>query len=121
MMIPRGQVGREMGNYCLIGIEFYFCEAVEFFRWMVVWLHNNMNVPNTNEGFPCGSAVKNTPANAGGREFDSWVWKIPWERKWQPTLVFSPGKSHGLRSLVGYSPWGHKEPGKKKLRSKVSP
>ena len=36
MMIPRGQVGREMGNYCLIGIEFYFCKAVEFFRWMVV-------------------------------------------------------------------------------------
>ena len=30
-------------------------------------------------------------------------------RKWQPTLVFLPGKSHGQRSLVGYSPRGHKE------------
>ena len=30
-------------------------------------------------------------------------------RKWQPTLVFLPGKSHGQRSLVGYSPWGRKE------------
>ena len=29
--------------------------------------------------------------------------------KWQPTPVLLPGKSHGLRSLVGYSPWGHKE------------
>ena len=29
--------------------------------------------------------------------------------KWQPTLVFLPGKSHGQRSLVGYSPWGHTE------------
>ena len=29
--------------------------------------------------------------------------------KWQPTPVFLPGKSHGLRSLVGYSPWGRKE------------
>ena len=29
--------------------------------------------------------------------------------KWQPTPVFLPGKSHGQRSLVGYSPWGHKE------------
>ena len=28
---------------------------------------------------------------------------------WQPTPVFLPGKSHGLRSLVGYSPWGRKE------------
>jgi len=32
-----------------------------------------------------------------------------WRRKWQPTLVFLTGKSHGQRSLVGYSPWGHKE------------
>ena len=30
-------------------------------------------------------------------------------RKWQPTPVFLPGKSHGQRSLPGYSPWGHKE------------
>ena len=30
-----------------------------------------------------------------------------WRRKWQPTPVFLPGKSHGRRSLVGYSPWGH--------------
>ena len=34
---------------------------------------------------------------------------IIWRRKWQPTPVFLPGKSHGRRSLVGYSPWGHKE------------
>ena len=32
-----------------------------------------------------------------------------WRRKWQPSPVFLPGKSHGQRSLVGYSPWGHKE------------
>ena len=32
-----------------------------------------------------------------------------WRRKWQPTPVLMPGESHGQRSLVGYSPWGHKE------------
>ena len=32
-----------------------------------------------------------------------WVEKIPWSRKWQPTPVLLPGKSHGQRSLVGYS------------------
>ena len=42
-------------------------------------------------------------------EFDPWVRKIPWRRKWQPTPVFMSGKSHGWRSLVGYSPWSHKE------------
>ena len=41
--------------------------------------------------------------------FDPWVRKIPWRRKWQSTPVFLPGKSHGQKSLVGYSPWGRKE------------
>ena len=40
--------------------------------------------------------------------FNPWVMKIPWRRKWQPTPVFLPAKSHGQRSLEGYSPWGCK-------------
>ena len=32
-----------------------------------------------------------------------------WRRKWQPTPAFLPGESHGRRSLVGCSPWGHTE------------
>ena len=32
-----------------------------------------------------------------------------WRRKWQPTPVLLPGKSHGWRSLVGCSPWGREE------------
>ena len=48
--------------------------------------------------------VKNLPANAGDGEFDPWVGKIPWRRKWQPSPVFVPGESHGQRSLVGYCP-----------------
>ena len=62
-------------------------------------------------GFPGGSAVKKTPANAGDmrRGFCPWVRKVPWRRAWQPTPVFLPGESHGQRSLVGYSPWGHKK------------
>jgi len=38
--------------------------------------------------------------------FDPWVRKILWRRAWQPTPVFSPGESHGQKSLAGYSPWG---------------
>ena len=45
----------------------------------------------------------------GRPRFDPWVRKIPWRRKWQPTLILWPGKFHGWRSLVGYSPWGCKE------------
>ena len=61
------------------------------------------------------------PAGASGEEpachcrrykrlgFNPWVGKILWRRKWQPTPVFLTEKSHGQMSLVGYSPWGHKE------------
>ena len=41
--------------------------------------------------------------------FNHWVRKTPWRRKWQPTPVLLPGKSHGQRSLVGYSRWDDKE------------
>ena len=41
--------------------------------------------------------------------FDSWVRKTRWNRKWQSTLVFLPGRSHGQRSLGSYGPWGRKE------------
>jgi len=42
-------------------------------------------------------------------EFNPWVGKIPWRREWQLTPVFLPGKSHGERSLLGYSPQGNTE------------
>ena len=42
-------------------------------------------------------------------EFDPWVGKISWRRKWQPTPIFLPGKSHGQRSLAGYSLCNHRE------------
>ena len=40
-----------------------------------------------------------------------WLRKVSLIRRWQPTPVFLPGKSHGWRSLVGYSPWGCKRVG----------
>jgi len=56
--------------------------------------------------FPGGSDSKESACNAGEPRFNTWVGKIPWRRKWQPTLVFLPGKSHGHRSPVGYNPRG---------------
>ena len=41
--------------------------------------------------------------------FNLRVGKISWRRKWQPTPVFLPEKSHKWRNLVGYSPCGRKE------------
>ena len=58
--------------------------------------------------------VKNSPANAEdirdtGHGFDPWVGKILQRRAWQPTPELLPGKCHGQRRLVGYSPWGCKQ------------
>ena len=53
--------------------------------------------------------MKSLPAKSRRLKFDPWVIKIPCRRKWQPTPVFVPGKSHGQRSLAGYSPWCRKE------------
>ena len=55
------------------------------------------------KGFPVAQMIKHLPAMQGPG-FNPWAGKIPWRRKWQPTLVSLPGKSHGWRSLVGYSP-----------------
>ena len=46
-------------------------------------------------GFSRDSEVKNPPAM---EEFDPWVRKTPWRRKWHPTLAFLPGKSHDRRA-----------------------
>ena len=56
-----------------------------------------------------GSGVKNPICQCRRHGFNPRVRKIPWRRKWHPTPVFLPGKSHGQRSLVGYRPWGLKE------------
>ena len=60
-------------------------------------------------GFPGGSDSESVCLQCGRPGFDSWVGKIPWRRKWQSTSALLLGKSHGRRSLIGYSPWGCKE------------
>ena len=54
-----------------------------------------------------GSGSKASAWNEG--DLGSTPGKIPWRRKWQTILVFLRGKSHGWRSLVGYSSWGCKK------------
>ena len=75
---------------------------------------NETRLLNNIQGFPSGSVGKELICNAGDQlqcvkpGFHPWVEKSPWKRKWQPTPVFLPGKSHGQRSLLGYSQQGHK-------------
>ena len=66
--------------------------------------HSGQSVPS-----PVVQMVKNLPVMQE-TGFDPWFGKIPWRREWQPTPVFLPGEFHRQRSLMGYSPWGCKEP-----------
>ena len=63
----------------------------------------------SNFHFPWWVSGKESAYHCRRCKFDSCVGKIPWRKKWQPTPVLLPGKSHGQRSLVGYSPWVTKQ------------
>ena len=80
--------------------------------YIYMFLPSDSISPHHNKGFPGGSVVKNLPANAGDLGDMGSI----------PGLGRSPGGGHGdplqyscleiphgQRSLVGYSPWGHKE------------
>ena len=63
-------------------------------------------------GFPGGASGKEPACQCRRHKrhgFDPWIRKIRWRKAWQATPVFLLGKSHGQRSLVGYSPWGPKK------------
>ena len=63
-------------------------------------------------GFPNSSADKESAGHAGGTRDESSIPELgrsPGEGSGSPTPVCLPGKSHGQRSLAGYSPRGHKE------------
>ena len=63
-------------------------------------------------GFPGGTSGKEPACQCRRHKahgFNTWLGKIPKRKAWQPTPVFLPGESQRQRSLVGYSPGGHKE------------
>ena len=66
----------------------------------------NLNIPL---GFPGGTSGKEPNSQGDSRDLTSTPREDSLEKGWQPTPVFLPGESHGQRSLVGYSPWGHIE------------
>ena len=61
--------------------------------------------------FPSGSVVKNPPANAGDKGSIPGLGRTPRGGNGNPLQYSCLEKSHGQRSLVGYSPWGRKRVG----------
>ena len=81
------------------------CDFLNMFPCYSLWPHSI----SLSSAFPGGSDSRESACQCRRPGFDLWAGKIPWRRKWQPTPVFLPGEFNGQRSLVGYSPWGHRE------------
>ena len=76
---------------------------------MSVWDKNINIYKNLDRGFPGGSNGKASACNVGDLGSIPGLGKSPRERNGNPFPVLLPGKFHGWRSLVGYSPWDRKE------------
>ena len=81
--------------------QFFLISLYCMYVYIYIYLTSSRIGVCSSPPLPCGSVVKRYGVNP-------WVGNIPSSRKWQPTPVFSSGKSHGQGSLAGYHPWGHK-------------
>ena len=105
---------------CLIirySSRYHHLSVMRCFSWLLYLNLESPDIPFCPSrpsywGFPGGASGKESTCQCRRHKslgFDPWIERIPWRREWQPTPVFSPGESHGQRSLEGYSPQGHKE------------
>ena len=94
--------------HVIFGIQFsqaiYFSTMFKIKRWISLVL----NLTTLKMRLPWWLSGNESICQCRRCGFDSWVGKILWKRRWQPTPVFLTGKSHGQSSLVDYSPWGRK-------------
>ena len=92
------------------GNRHVICDSASRPLWHLVSKPGNQ-VPNKGSYSPVAQRYRICLACRSYRSpsFDPWVRKIHWMRAWQPTPVFLPEESHGQRSLVDYSPQGHRE------------
>ena len=103
---PFKQLFLKLSSYFLLSLPWWILSLSHSFTHFYVWLSNTYLHSTKAESKLVASSGC---LQCGRPEFDPWVGKIPWRRKWQLTPGFLPGESHGQRSLVGYSPRSHKE------------
>ena len=113
-------LGRSPGKGCGIPFQYCYLENPQGQRRLAGYNPWGRNELDTTEqlstaqhsygrGLPWWLSGKESVCQCRRHEFHPWVKKILWRRKWQPTPVFLPRKSHGQRNLVSYSPCDRKE------------
>ena len=81
--------------------------AIDFVKLPTAYPTSGLLILHDGSGLPRWLSDKESACQGKRRRrpgFSPWVWKIPWRRKWQPTPVFWPGKSHGQGAWQGYNP-----------------
>ena len=86
----------------LTGSSVYGISQARILEWVAIPFSRGSSQPRDRTWLSCTG--KESAYQRRRHSFDPWVRKIPWRRKWQPTPVSLPGKSHGHRSLAVYSP-----------------
>ena len=94
-------------SWCVFSSGVHMLKSFIALSSLLIFLPLNLHSPQI--GGASGKESNCQCRRCKRHEFDPWIGKIPWRRKWQRTSIFLPGKSHGQRSLARYSPWGHKE------------
>ena len=120
--IPKKGNAKECSNYHTIALISHGSKVMLKILQARFQQYVNCELPGVQPGFRKDRGNRDHIANIlwiieKAREFQKNIYfcfidcakAFDWGRKWQPTPVLLPGESHGQRSVVGYSPWGHKE------------
>ena len=100
--------GQKIPYVSKVLLQIFYCNILKY-RCLSIELNFSIVPYYQRKGLPRWCSGKKSTCQFRRFRSHSWVGKIPWSMKWQPTLVFLPGKFQGQRSLMGYSLWGHKE------------
>ena len=122
ILLPSAVISTAGCCFCFGSVPSFFLELFHHSSPVAYWAPTNLGSKSFSvipfclfilflgfSGFPVVSDGTASARQCGRPGLDPWFRKTPWRRKWQPILVLLPGKFHGQRSLVGYSPWGRKE------------
>ena len=101
------QRGTEKARFCSQAAESASYTLWAFDQVILRPWTSNIHICNMRTGASLGARWQRVCLQCRKLGFNPWVGKIPWRRKWQPTLGFLPGKSPGQRRLMGYRVlWG---------------
>ena len=97
--------------YCSVTPKFLDSTPISTVEILLSGFHKHRHIPGRQRHsltaailLPRWLSSKESAFQCRRLNFNPWVGKTPWRRKWQPTSVFLPGESQGQRSLAGYSP-----------------